>query len=52
MTVKGTGGHGATRGCKVTGIEGQTIIAEYLIEGENESWKKFESKVEQILKRR
>lgn len=40
-TVKGTGGHGDVRGCQVTGIEGQTIHVKFLIEGQNESWKKF-----------
>jgi len=33
ITVKGVGGHGTIRGCKVTGIEGQTIQAQYLLEG-------------------
>lgn len=49
ITVQGTGGHGTVRGCKVTRIDGQTIVAEYIIEGENENWKKFEAKVEEIL---
>ena len=35
FTVRGTGGYGTVRGCKVVGIEGQTIVAQFLIEGEN-----------------
>lgn len=41
LTVRGSGGEGIVRGCKVIGIEGQTIVVEYLIEGGNENWKKF-----------
>lgn len=51
ITVKGYGGQGQVRGCKVTAIEGQTIVAEFLQEGEIEAWAKFEAKIEEILNR-
>ena len=51
ITVKGYGGHGTVRGCKVTAIEGQTIVAQFIQEGEIEAWQKFEGKIEEILNR-
>ena len=35
ITVKGYKGHGTVRGCKITAIEGQTIVAQFIQEGGN-----------------
>ena len=41
VTVKGVGGSGLIRGCKVVDIVEETIKVEYINEGGNPIWKKI-----------
>lgn len=49
VTVKGKGGEGAVRGCRVVKVEGNSLVAEYVSPAGNESWTKILKKVERIL---
>lgn len=45
ITVKGHGGEGNTRGCRVTKIEGSCLVVEAVSEAGNEAWDKLYKKV-------
>ena len=49
ITVKGTGGTGNIRGCRVTRIDKENIIAEGISFAGNPIWKSLEEKVNEIL---
>lgn len=49
INVRGTGGAGKIRGCRVKKIEGETIVVEAVNEGGIELWEKLAKKVEKIL---
>lgn len=49
VTVKGRGGEGPLRGCRVVRIDGNALVAEAVSPAGNESWLKLLKKVERIL---
>lgn len=49
VTVKGRGGEGPVRGCRVVKVEGNSLVAEAVSPAGNESWLKLLKKVERIL---
>ena len=49
VTVKGKGGEGTVRGCRVIKVDGNSLVAESVSPAGNESWLKLVKKIERIL---
>jgi hypothetical protein len=49
IAVKGSGGSGSTRGCKVLRFEKNRLVVEWMCEAGNEAWARLSKKIERTL---